>query len=72
MFHGESHPEDELLHRLKNHLTVVIGFAELLLQDLPAADTKRKDVAEIHLAASNALAEIPELARRLARGTNDE
>jgi hypothetical protein len=42
-------------HRLTNYLSIVLGFSELLLQDLQAGDRRRADVEEIHKAATAAL-----------------
>lgn len=69
---GELQGEDELIHRLKNQLTIVLGFAELLLEDMAPADSKRNDIVEIKKAASSALADVPELARRLGKRGSDE
>lgn len=59
--------DDNTLHSLKNHLTIIVGFSELLLQDLPAADPKRADITEIHVAAVRALKDTQVLAQRLAK-----
>lgn len=59
--------EDEMVHRLKNYLTIIIGFSDLLLEDLDTSDPKRHDVAEIRTAAASALAAMPELAERLRK-----
>jgi len=44
-----------LRHTLTNHLAIILGFSELLLQDLPAGDERRADLEEIHKAATAAL-----------------
>lgn len=44
-----------LQHTLTNYLAIILGFAELLLQDLPAGDPRRADVEEIQKAANAAL-----------------
>ena len=65
MADGSVSREDEMVHRMKNHLTIILGFCELLLEEMPAEDAKRHDLMEIHKAATHALADIPDLARRL-------
>jgi signal transduction histidine kinase len=42
-------------HDLKNHLAIVLGYAELLLQEADPGDPRRADFEEIHRAASAAL-----------------
>ena len=42
-------------HDLKNQLGIIVGFSELLLNELDAADPHRADVQEIHTAAKRAL-----------------
>jgi hypothetical protein len=44
-----------LQHTLTNHLAIILGFSELLLQDLAAGDERRADLEEIHKAATAAL-----------------
>jgi signal transduction histidine kinase len=44
-----------LQHTLTNYLAIILGFSELLLQDLPASDPHRADLEEIHNAATAAL-----------------
>ncbi len=44
-----------IAHDLNNHLSTVLGFAELLLADLPEGDPYREDLAEIHKAGRSAL-----------------
>lgn len=43
-------------HALRNHLAVILGYAELLLQDAPGDDPRREDFEEILKAARSALA----------------
>ena len=47
--------EDSVLHAFKNQLTVIVGFCDLLLNELPEDDKKREDVNEIRKAAFVAL-----------------
>ncbi len=42
-------------HALKNHLAIIIGFAELLVEEASATDPRRDDFAEIHKAALAAI-----------------
>lgn len=62
-------PEDvidsPLLHQLKNHLAIVIGFCDLLLGDLPQDDPKRVDIQEMRKAGQAALELIPDLSARM-------
>lgn len=44
------------VHDMKNMLGIVIGYANLLLDELPADDTRRADVEEIRKAGEGALA----------------
>lgn len=44
-----------IAHDLNNHLSTILGFAELLLADLPEGDPYRDDLAEIHKAGKSAL-----------------
>jgi two-component sensor histidine kinase len=56
--------EPEVLHQFKNHLSIVVSYADLLMMDV-TDDVIRKDIAEIHKAAQAALALLPILAERL-------
>jgi len=40
---------------MKNQLGIILGFAELLLQELDPADARRADIQEIHSAAKRAM-----------------
>lgn len=42
-------------HDFKNHLGIILGFSELLIAHVPAGDTRRGDLEEIHTAANAAL-----------------
>lgn len=57
--------EPEILHRFKNYLSIIVGFSELLLTELPDGDPRRHDIAEVYKASREALALIPELSRRI-------
>lgn len=41
---------------MKNMLGIIIGYSNLLLEEIPAGDPKRADVDEIRKAGENALA----------------
>ena len=45
----------ELEHTLKNHLAIILGFSELLLQETAPDDPRREDLEEIHKAATAAV-----------------
>ena len=53
--------EREPVHELNNQLTVIIGYADLLLENLHDGDERRADVVEIRSAAEAALALVPQL-----------
>jgi hypothetical protein len=38
-------------HALKNYLAIILGYAELLVQETAEDDPRRDDVVEIHRAA---------------------
>lgn len=61
----EERQEHQGVHRLKNHLTIILGFAELLLEDLPAGSAQRADVEEIKKAALEALRQTNDIAKEL-------
>jgi signal transduction histidine kinase len=46
---------DRWQHDLKNQLGIVLGFSELLLNELDPDSAHRADVKEIHTAAQRAL-----------------
>jgi len=46
----------KFVHDMKNMLGIVIGYSNLLLDEIPADDPKRGDVDEIRKAGENALA----------------
>jgi hypothetical protein len=57
--------DSPLLHQLKNHLSIVIGFCDLLLGDLPQDDPKRVDIQEMRKAGQAALDLLPDLSARM-------
>ena len=54
-----------LMHEFKNHLSVIIGFCDLLLSDLPEGDPKRADIVEMRKAGRSAMALLPQLSERM-------
>ena len=46
----------KFVHDMKNMLGIVIGFSNLLLDEMTADDPRRADVDEIRKAGENALA----------------
>jgi hypothetical protein len=53
--------EPASVHRLKNQLAIILGFAELLLEEFPDGDQRRDDLLQIQEAARRALGELPPL-----------
>jgi len=52
---------------MKNQLGVILGFSDLLLEEMDPADPRRGDVQEIHTAATRAM----ELLARLLLSEED-
>jgi hypothetical protein len=46
--------DSKALHALSNHLAVILGFIELVLQETPPEDARRSDLIEIRDAAVHA------------------
>jgi signal transduction histidine kinase len=59
---------DRWMHDLKNQLGIILGFSELLLEDMPADDPARPDILEILAAAQRAM-EIVETGPRAQTGS---
>ena len=57
--------EAPVLHELKNHLSIIIGFCEMVLSELPDTDPKHDDLMEIRKAGDAAIALLPELSKRV-------
>jgi len=53
-----------LVHEFKNHLSVIVGFCDVLLRELADDDLKRADVVEIQRAALAAVALLPQIPGR--------
>jgi hypothetical protein len=58
----------DVIHRLKNHIAIIVGFTELLIADCADDDPKRSDLLEVQKAAHEAMAVMPEVARRAQLG----
>ena len=55
---------DRWLHDVRNQLSIILGFSEILLQELESSDAKRPDLEEIHAAAERAMAAMSRPPRR--------
>jgi hypothetical protein len=53
----------EVVHRLKNHIAIIVGFCDLLLAEVAEDDPHRADILEVHKAAREAMALLPEATR---------
>jgi hypothetical protein len=60
--------DSDVIHRLKNHIAIIVGFCDLLLAEVPEDDPHRADIVEVHKAGRDAMALMPEVARRLQKG----
>jgi len=56
--------EPDLIHQFKNHLSIIVGFCDLLIAESGDGDTRRDDLVEIQKAAYAAMALVPELSKR--------
>ena len=48
-------PRSRWRHDMKNQLGVILGFSDLLLEEMEPADPRRGDVEQIHTAAGRAM-----------------
>jgi hypothetical protein len=71
MSEPEHQGDSEVIHRLKNHLAIVVGFADLVVADAAEGDPRRADLLEIQKAAREALAMMADVAKRLKRRQED-
>ncbi len=62
---GETGQDSPELHQLKNHLSIIVGFCDLLLGDMTQADPKRADIQEMRKAGQAALDMLPQIATRM-------
>jgi hypothetical protein len=51
------------MHRLKNHLSVIIGYCDLLVEESARDDPRRADFLEIQQSARAAMTLLPDVAR---------
>ena len=58
---ADNMPTAKWRHDLKNQLGIVLGYSELLLQDLDQANPMRTDIEEILKAAHQAMALIGQI-----------
>jgi len=48
-------PESRRLHNIRNQLSVIIGYCDLLVTDIPQGDRKHADIVEMRKAAYAAM-----------------
>ena len=60
----ETTENSPVLHELKNHLSVIVGYCDLLLRSMPADDRTRSDIVEMHTAGQAAIELLPQLTVR--------
>lgn len=48
--------EGDFEHTLKNYIAIILGYADLLVEDMAPDDPRLPDVREIHKAATAAVA----------------
>jgi hypothetical protein len=57
--------EPELIHRLKNLISIASGFCSLIVDECPPGDPRLDDLQQIQDALDQALSLMPELAARI-------
>jgi hypothetical protein len=62
----------QVLHQLKNQLAIIVGFCDLLMADAPEGEQRTGDLMEVHKAAREAMALLPEVAQRLRQPTMED
>ena len=62
----------QVVHHLKNQLAVIVGFCDLLIAEAPAGERRTADLLEVYKAARQAMAIMPEVARRLRDTTLED
>jgi hypothetical protein len=55
---------DRWVHDVRNQLSIILGFSEILLQELESGDARRSDLQEIHDAAERAMAALSHAPRQ--------
>ncbi len=58
---GQPSPESRRLHNVRNQLSVILGFCDLLLVEIPEHDRKHADILEMRKAANAALVLLEEM-----------
>ncbi len=53
---GYTLSDSRRMHNVRNHLSVIIGFCDLLLGEIPPSDRKHADILEMRKAAHAAIA----------------
>ena len=53
--------DEAVMHELKNHLSVIVGFCDLLLREVPGTDAKHGDIIEIRNAGMAAMSLVLQL-----------
>lgn len=61
---GHNVGEGRRMHNIRNHLSVIVGFCDLLVGEIPESDRKHADILEIRKAADAALALLEGMAGR--------
>lgn len=56
----------DVVHDLKNLLSIVIGYSTILISELPDNDPRRSDLLEIHHAAEGAFTLVAQLPQNRA------
>lgn len=49
------------VHDMKNHLAVILGYANMLIEELPETDPHREDANQIYKAGEHAMALLAKL-----------
>jgi hypothetical protein len=57
--------DSEVIHKLKNHLAIIVGFADLIVAESSDDDPRRADLLEIQKAARDAIAMMADIDKRL-------
>jgi len=58
----------DVVHQLRNHIAIIVSYCDLLLSEVPEDDRRRADIVEVHKAGKEAMALLPEVARRIGTG----
>lgn len=53
--------DDRRLHNVRNHLSIILGFCDLLLAEVPVTERKHADLLEIRKAAVAAIATLEDM-----------